>query len=206
MWLPKYTDTKGREFPHVTFVAISSSIRGGRLDNVCKVLLAVNKELFPNGRQEPLGQSVVGHNDLLPHLQHVNDEKNVTDSNKDVADNGNATDDSSATEDEDAADDGVTADDGDVTEDSSVNEATDNSVDDASSDSDDMADQGGAAASSGWWSWPYQAQHTYICCWWGQQYLQNKYPQTRFFWLIPWLLPTGSHQTGQEARQPWPGL
>ncbi len=37
--------------------------------NVRRALSAVNEELFPDGRQRPLGQSAGGHNDLLPPLQ-----------------------------------------------------------------------------------------------------------------------------------------
>ena len=39
------------------------------MDKVHRVLNAVNEELFPDGRQRPLGQSAGGHNDTLPQLQ-----------------------------------------------------------------------------------------------------------------------------------------
>ncbi len=98
------------------------------MDNVRKVLQAVNEELFPNGRQRPLGQSAGGHNDPLPPLQQeIND--NADDSDFDEDETTDNTDDDDA-------------------ENSSDSEAEDE-VNNTSSDSDDMMDPGAAAAAGG---------------------------------------------------------
>ncbi len=65
------------------------------MDNVLRVLSAVNEELFPDGRQRPLGQSAGGQNEPLPQLQRVNNEDDITN-------NDNAADDSKATEEDDS--------------------------------------------------------------------------------------------------------
>ncbi len=59
------------------------------MDNVHKVFQAVNEELFPDGRQRPLGQSAGGHNDPLPPLQQNNDN---TEDSEFATDEGEATD------------------------------------------------------------------------------------------------------------------
>ncbi len=105
------------------------------MDNVCKVLQAVNKELFPDGRQRPLGQSAGGHNDPLPPLQQNND--NAEDSEF-------ATDEGETTENADTNEESADDDDAD----GSSDDEADDEVSDASSDSD-MADPGAAAAAGG---------------------------------------------------------
>ena len=98
-----------------------------------KVLNAVKEELFPDGRQQPLGQSAGGHNDPLPQLQQVNNDN--ADNSKFATDENEAADDS---DDEDNADA-----DKESSEDSSDKYA-DNKINNASSN--DMADPGGATA------------------------------------------------------------
>ncbi len=111
------------------------------MDNVRRVFNSLNKKLFNNGRQWPLGQSAGGHNDLLPQLQQENN--NNADNSKFATDEGEATD--NADTDEESAEDVA---EGNGTENSWDNDA-DDEVDDASSDLDDMADPGGAAAEGG---------------------------------------------------------
>ncbi len=120
------------------------------MDNVRKVLQAVNKELFPDGRQRPLGQSAGGHNDPLPQLQQVNNNvaDNANNADADNDDNNEAdAGDTDGDADEESAEDSDTTDDDDA-EDNLDNDA-DDEIDDTSLDSDDMADPGGAAAAGG---------------------------------------------------------
>ena len=111
------------------------------MDNVRRVLNAVNEELFPDSRQRPLGQSAGRHNDPLPQLQQENNDN--ADDSEFATDEGETTD--NADTDEESAEDVA---EGHGAEDSSDNDA-DNEVDDTCSDSDDMADPGGAAAAGG---------------------------------------------------------
>ena len=60
------------------------------MDNVPKVLNALNEELFPDGRQRPLGQSAGWHNDLLPQLQQENNDN--ADDSEFTTDEGETTD------------------------------------------------------------------------------------------------------------------
>ena len=101
------------------------------MDNVSRVFNVMNKELFPDNRQQPLGQSAGGHNDPLPQLQQVNNKDNDTDNNSDVADNDNTADDDDTTDENDATDDDTT-DEGDSAEDSSDNNDTEDNVRDSS--------------------------------------------------------------------------
>ncbi len=105
------------------------------MDNVCKVFQAVNEELFPDGRQRPLGQSAGGHNNPLPPLQQENND-NADDSEFDTDNSGT---------DEEPAEDNTDDDDAENSSDSE----TDDEVSNAFSDSDDMADPGAAAAAGG---------------------------------------------------------
>ena len=108
------------------------------MDNVRKVFNAVNEELFPDGRQRPLGRSAGGHNDPPPQLQREDDN---ADDSEFATDEGEATDNA----DNESADDNADEDDAEGNSDSDA----DDEVSDASSDSDDMADPGAAAAAGG---------------------------------------------------------
>ncbi len=44
------------------------------MDNEHRVFNTVNEDLFPDCRQQPLGQSAGGHNNPLPQLQQENND------------------------------------------------------------------------------------------------------------------------------------
>ncbi len=111
------------------------------MDNVRRVFNAVNEELFPDGRQRPLGRSAGGHNDPPPQLQQENNDN--ADDSEFATDEGKATD--NADTDKESAEDVA---EGDSSADSSDNDA-DDEVNDVFSDSDNMADLEGAAAAGG---------------------------------------------------------
>ncbi len=79
------------------------------MENVHIMLNAMIEELFPDGRQRPLGQSAGGHNDPLSQLQQVNND-NATDDSEFATFEDEATDDTDAAAAEDSAEDSDNAD------------------------------------------------------------------------------------------------